>query len=429
MPGTQGLKDGLAKSQQIQSFPTMIQLYEQEVAKALPAHLKENVGRYTRLALTQYKQTPKLAECDPRSIFAGVILASQLGLELGVMGHGWLVPYGGQAQFIPGWRGIVDLVHRSGRAMVWTGCVFEGDVFDFQLGDNPYVRHRPSGLNDDDDSKIIAAYSIGKIKGMDYSIVECWPITKIKRHLERYNKVGKRHYAYENMEMYARKVVLLQTIKYLPASVELNTMSQAEYAYTSGTPQELSIDTAAEGLIFPGVIDATPNRLPETAATTTATTNAPKTTPTTQATKPAATTKPAETKAAEVKPTPVETKAAPAPEPVQAPLPTEEPAAPAATASLPEAEEPTAAASDGEEPPNEPGETIRRVQFPKRYHRIDGDLPVPEELKQQARDEAKLLNHEVDEIAKHWLNDYGLEDLNKATVVCLIEALKNVPRK
>lgn len=254
MSTAEAMKQELVQQGKTKDFPSMLKLYESEVSKALPEHLRANIGRYTRLALTQFRQNSKLMECDPRSVFAGVILASQLGLELGVMGHGYLVPYKNHrtgiytAQFIPGWKGYVDLVHRSGRAIVWTGCVFKGDKFEYQLGDNPFVRHVPMG--NDNEEEITHAYAVGHVKGIEWPIVEVWPVDKIKRHLIRVNKVGDSHYAYENKEMYARKVVLLQVVKYLPASVELSTMVSLDNSFAAGRPQDITIDAAAEGIYF-----------------------------------------------------------------------------------------------------------------------------------------------------------------------------------
>lgn len=239
------------KLEVVDKFPKLLAMYQDQVARALPAHLKANVDRYTRLALSEFRQNPKLEQCDPLSVFAGVIMASQMGWEIGgVLGQAYLVPYGGEAQLIPGWKGLTDLVHRAGRAAIWTGCVFEGDAFEFQLGDTPYVRHVPKG--EDDPEKIVAAYCIGKIRGMEgFPICEVWPLNKLLRHRDRYNKVGRRHYSFENMEMYVRKVVLLQTIKYLPVSAEMSAALALDNAYETGQRQALTIDTVAEGLVYP----------------------------------------------------------------------------------------------------------------------------------------------------------------------------------
>lgn len=71
--------------------------------------------------------------------------ASVTGLEFnGPLGHAYLVPYGTEAQFIPGYRGLIDLVVRGGGASnVQAHIVYPGDQFDLDLGTTPRIHHRP----------------------------------------------------------------------------------------------------------------------------------------------------------------------------------------------------------------------------------------------------------------------------------------------
>ncbi len=101
------------KETQQSNFPAMLEQYKGEIARALPKHI--NPDRMARIALTAFRMTPKLAECDPRSVFAAVIQSSQLGLEIGLMGEAHLVPFGGQCQLIPGYTGLMKLA----RTAVW----------------------------------------------------------------------------------------------------------------------------------------------------------------------------------------------------------------------------------------------------------------------------------------------------------------------
>lgn len=196
--------------------------YKGQIALALPKHI--TADRMVRLAMTSFSQNSALQKCDMHSIFASVIVAAQLGLEIGVGGQGYLVPYGGKATFVPGWQGLVDLVSRAGRATVWTGAVFRGDEFDWALGDRPFVTHRPAG-GGETYRDITHVYAIGRVNGSEYPVMEVWTMDRVIKHLNKFNKVGGRHYALEkdgqNMEMYARKVVLLQVLKYMPKSVEV----------------------------------------------------------------------------------------------------------------------------------------------------------------------------------------------------------------
>lgn len=210
---------------------TQLQAYfaahKSQIAAALPKHL--NADRMCRLALTAFHQNKDLMACDPKSIFAGVVIASQMGLEIGVGGQGYLIPYKGKATFVPGWQGLVDLVSRAGRATVWTGAVFDGDEFDWALGDRPFVKHRPCG--EDDPRKLIFTYAIGRVNGSEWPVVEVWSNARLRSHFKKFNKVGDKHYAHANWEMYGRKVPLLQVLKYMPKSIEVqNAIAVAEAA-------------------------------------------------------------------------------------------------------------------------------------------------------------------------------------------------------
>lgn len=209
--------------------------YKSQIALALPKHI--TADRMVRLAMTSFSQNAALQKCDMHSIFASVVIAAQLGLEIGVGGQGYLVPYKGKATFVPGWQGLVDLVSRAGRATVWTGAVYKGDKFEWALGDNPFVRHQPEG-DADDWKDITHVYAIGRVNGSQYPVIEVWTMDRIVRHLNKFNKVGTSHYALtnngQNMEMYARKVALLQVLKYMPKSVEVQRAMEVAQAVDSG---------------------------------------------------------------------------------------------------------------------------------------------------------------------------------------------------
>lgn len=233
------------------NFPAMLKAYGTEIARALPKHMSGD--RLARIALTEFRKNPKLEQCDPRSVFAAVIMASQLGLEPGINGQCYLVPYKQECQFIPGWKGLVDLINRTGRSTVWTGAVFEGDEFDWALGDRPFVSHRPSG--EDDFRLMTHVYAVGRVNGSEYPIIEVWPIKKVWKHRDRYNKMGDRHYSFRHPEMYARKVVLLQVIKYLPSSIEISTAMDMDYAANQGTQHLTNPLEVIEGTYMPIVDD------------------------------------------------------------------------------------------------------------------------------------------------------------------------------
>lgn len=214
----------------VSEFKRFMDKFKPQMALALPKHL--TADRMARLALTAFSTSPNLQTCSPNSIAASIMTASILGLEPGVNGQGFLIPYGQTCQFVPGWKGLVDIVNRSGRATVWTGAVFDGDDFDYALGDNPFVRHRPG--DEDDPIKMTHVYAVGRVNGSNWPVIEVWTMRKIWKHRDQYNKVGKRHYSYRDQEMYARKVPLLQVLKYMPSSIELSNALAANHAAEEG---------------------------------------------------------------------------------------------------------------------------------------------------------------------------------------------------
>ena len=219
-------------------FNQFLQKHKGQLEAALPKHL--NADRIVRIALTEFSKNPKLQQCTQTSIFSSLIIAGQLGLEPGVNGQGYLVPYKETCTFVPGWKGLVDLVSRSGRATVWTGAVYEGDDFDYMLGAEPYCRHRPMG--EFDPNKMTHVYAIGKVNGAEMPVIEVWTIKRVKAHFEKtvVPALKANHYSKKHFEMYARKVVLLQVLKYMPQSIELSNAVMASDAAEMG--QNITID-------------------------------------------------------------------------------------------------------------------------------------------------------------------------------------------
>lgn len=198
----------------------------------IPGHM--TVEREIRTATVMLMQSKDLQAASPESFYVAVSVAVNSGIGL-VNGKGYLVAYKGNVSYVPGWKGLVDLVSRTGRASCWTGVVHKGDEFDYALGDSPYLKHKPG---DNEDAKDITHYyAIGRIKGSDWPVVVVWSVAKVIKHLNHFNKVGARHYALKddnNFEQYGRKVVLLQALKFLPTSQDLESAMNAEIAHESG---------------------------------------------------------------------------------------------------------------------------------------------------------------------------------------------------
>lgn len=189
------------------------------------------VEREISAATRMLTNSRDLQESSQDSFYSAVSDAINTGIGL-CNGRGYLVAEKGICKFIPGWKGLIDLVSRTGRASAWTGVVYKGDKFDYELGCSPYLRHKQEG-DSDDWADATHVYAIGRIKGQEYPIIEVWSIKKVIKHLSKYNTVGGEHYALKDdnsFEMYARKLVLLRAIKYLPSSQDLDAAVAAAHA-------------------------------------------------------------------------------------------------------------------------------------------------------------------------------------------------------
>lgn len=222
-------------SHPIQGKVMLLDQKKELLGAGIPGHML--VEREIRTAVIMLAGSKDLQAATPASFYTAVSVAINSGIGLG-RGMGYLVAYKGNCQYVPGWRGLVDLVTRSGRATCWTGIVRKGDVFDYSLGDTPRLDHKPGDSEEHKD--ITHYYAVGRVKGAEYPYIEVWSAARVDKHLVKFNKVGGRHYALKddnNKEHYGRKVVLLQVIKYLPQSVEIANALAADAAHESGKQQ------------------------------------------------------------------------------------------------------------------------------------------------------------------------------------------------
>lgn len=200
----------------------------------IPGHMAVEREIRTATVMLMQPQNKDLRAATPQSFYTAVSVAINSGIGLG-NGKGYLVAYNGNVQYVPGWKGLIDLVQRTGRASAWTGIVRKGDHFDYALGDSPFLEHKPGDSEAHED--ITHYYAIGRVKGMEWPHIKVWSVNKVIAHLNEYNKVGGKHYALknnDNMEAYGAKVVLLQVLKYLPTSQEIENAVAAEVAHQSG---------------------------------------------------------------------------------------------------------------------------------------------------------------------------------------------------
>ncbi len=247
----------IAKMPRDKQFPALLESLQGEIKRALPAHL--NPDRMARIALTCFRTTPKLALCEPSSVFAAVMQASQLGLEPGLLGQCYLIPYKDQCQLQIGYQGLVDLARRSGKIVsLEAHCVYTKDVFECSLGLDSKLRHEPHWDGDRGDFRL--AYAVAHLKdgGTHIEVMGRHEIERIRdrsQNVQSAKRYGKQTPWDTDFAEMARKTVLRRITKFLPKSVELAQAIALDEAASFGRSQDLQIDDVIEGTWTPVHVD------------------------------------------------------------------------------------------------------------------------------------------------------------------------------
>lgn len=252
---------------QIHSFPALLKQHSAEIARALPKHLTPD--RMTRIALTEFRKNPKLAECNPLSVFAAVIQASQLGLEPGMLGQCYLIPYGKECQLIPGYQGLLELVRRSGKVKrIEAQVVYERDRFAYRTGLTVHLDHEPFLDGDRGEPRLCYAVAEFADGGHHVEVMSRAQIEAIRdrgsnsQNAKRYGK--KTPWDTDTDEMW-RKTVLRRICKALPKSIELATALALDDSAARGGQGLTVRDVTAGEWTPPPVIDDDTPLLPATA--------------------------------------------------------------------------------------------------------------------------------------------------------------------
>lgn len=245
-----------------QNFPAMLEKYKNEIARALPKHL--NADRMARIALTSFRMTPKLAKCDPRSVFAAVIQASQLGTEVGgLMGEAHLVPFGNQCQLIIGYTGLMKLARNGGNVTdIYSHEVRKKDTFSLSFGMERSLKHEPLSLDggfpasDEDRGEVVGFYAVAVFKDGSRTFVAMGrsEVEKIRDNSRGYKaaKEYKKQSLWDtDFVSMGLKTAIRRLCKFLPKSPELATALALDSANERGKNQNIDLNNAIDGVFTP----------------------------------------------------------------------------------------------------------------------------------------------------------------------------------
>lgn len=192
-----------------------------QVSKALPSTITPE--RFIRMATTAVTLNPDLGRCTPASFIGAMLTAAQLGLEPNTpLGQAYLIPYNNrntgnkEAQFQLGYRGMIELAHRSGEfKSIEAHVVYENDEFEYELGLEPKLRHKPAMSNR---GKPVWVYAVYKLQSGGYGF-EVMSKEDIEAHRNKYSKAKNSPWV-TSWESMAKKTVIKQALKYAPLKSE-----------------------------------------------------------------------------------------------------------------------------------------------------------------------------------------------------------------
>ncbi len=188
-----------------------------------------DVNKFLRIATFCIRTNPKLMTCSTPSLLSSLMQSAQLGLEPGVLGHCYLVPFWSEklksfeATFIISYKGMIELARRSGNIQsIAARIVYENDEFQFEYGLEERLIHKPCIQGERGKMKLVymVAHFVGGghyIEVMTKAEIDAVMMSSKSYDKKKGQPTGPWKDHYEEM---AKKTVIRRAWKYLPISVD-----------------------------------------------------------------------------------------------------------------------------------------------------------------------------------------------------------------
>lgn len=229
--------------------------FARAIGGATPQEQQRRAERFARVCVTAFRQNPELQKSSPASILGAMMTCAQLGLEPNTpSGLAYLIPrWNGklrsmECQFQVGYRGLLELMYRSGAiASINADVVYrqeiEAGLFTYTSGIRPSIEHRIDLLDGSartgNPQDIVAAYACAVLKSGE-PVIRVVPRRDIDKAMAMSggksgpSAVWKSHYA----EM-AIKTAIHRLAKWLPTTrVDEAMEAEAKYIEAEAKPVE-----------------------------------------------------------------------------------------------------------------------------------------------------------------------------------------------
>ena len=248
----QGTFTGMKQAQIAQA----LQAWGSNLQMTLPKHLTPD--RFIQMATTIIHKNPAIAECSAQSVVGAILQASILGFPpVEALGYCYFVPFKNkgvkEVQFQIGYKGLMDLARRSGKIeTIHAFVVVEGDQFDYELGLNPTITHKPCGaVADPDGANILYAYAVVKYidGGFGFEVLPKARIEQLRMRspMAKGGLTGAWATDYESM---AKAKAIKQLAKSMPLTIdEMSTLASDERVIHADNFREGMLDIDATEVV------------------------------------------------------------------------------------------------------------------------------------------------------------------------------------
>lgn len=183
--------------------------------------------RLFQISVSAINHTPELLEASPETLLACVMKCAVLGLEPSAvdgLGRAYILPFRNkgrmEAQFILGYKGILELARRSGEIKsIHAQAVYQGDEFDcWEDESGQHFTFRPGRGNPHTPDNLTDVYVCAQLKdgGFVFERMTKDEVDAIRAR-SKASKFGPWVTDYEAMSL---KTVIRRSARYLPMSVQ-----------------------------------------------------------------------------------------------------------------------------------------------------------------------------------------------------------------
>lgn len=231
-----------------------------EAIKAALPELGVNPQRIATVAFSVIAGKPALLKCDAKSLIKVIIEGTLLGLSFDPhLKQAAIVPFGNQATLIVEYMGLVKLARNSGvLSTVRAEVVYENDEFDYELGLEPDLFHKPPKKGGR--GKPIGVYAVGKLtsgepefKYLEQSEVEFY------KGKSRAKDAPDSPWNTDPMAMW-RKTAIRRLVGYLPMDDKTARAVQNDEMLETGHEQSLAPEFFSDDAIEVEAIEAKPTK-------------------------------------------------------------------------------------------------------------------------------------------------------------------------